>query len=194
MDSVQDPPSAQNLLPVRDGATLSMRMQPQTSVERRLVRNDRRQPGPNLLPTSGERRLGDRRQLPRSRWRQWPSLLASAALGVVVAVLLQSFGGTAEGAAQAPAPAVLAALPVVDLTVAIEAPPVRPSFSLAEAAALRDAAQRLTPAAVALDEVARLYWTPLRGELDAAAVDPRTPGPVREELDAARSALGRLGL
>ena len=175
-----------------DGATLSMRMQPQTSIERRLVRNDRRRPGPAVPPTL-ERRLGPRRQLPRSRWRQWPSLLASAALGVVVAVLMQS----------APAPVALAGSegPAAEIAVAREvageereAGPARSGFSLREAEALRDAAQQLTPAAVALDEQARLYWTPLRGELDAAAADPRTPEPVREELEAARSALERLGL
>ena len=70
----------------------------------------------------------------------------------------------------------------------------RSSWRLAEAAALRDAAQRLTPAAVALDEQARLHWTPLRAGLDAAAADPHTPGPVREELEAAREALARVGL
>jgi len=182
-----DPTSAQNLLLGPDGATLSMRMQPQTSVERRLIRKDRRQPGPALPPTGGERRRGDRRQLPRSRWRQWPSLLASAALGVVAAVLMQSLGGAAAGGA-APLPVVLAAPePVI---VAVEPA----SYSLREAAALRDAAQRLTPAGVALDEMARLHWTPLRADLDAAAMDPRTPGPVREELEAARAALERVGL
>lgn len=189
MHRPQDPASAQNLPRDGDGATLSMRMQPQTSVERRLVRNDRRQPGPALAPTSGERRRGDRRQLPRSRWSQWPSLLASAALGVVVAVLLQSLGGAAGGVAQAP-------LVVVGPPEPIPTPVAPPavSLSLREAAALRDAAQRLTPAAVALDEQARLYWTPRRAELDAAAADPRTPGPVREELEAARSALAQVGL
>lgn len=186
MHRPQDPASAQNLPTAADGATLSMRMQPQTSVERRLVRNDRRQPGPALPPTSGDRRRGDRRQLPRSRWRQWPSLLASAALGVVVAVLLQSFGGEAGGAA--PVPVVLAVTPEP-----VAAPEVA-GFSLAEATALRDAAQRLTPAAVALDEQARLHWTPLRAGLDAAAADPRTPASVREELDAARAALDQVGL
>jgi hypothetical protein len=168
-----------------DEATLSMRMQPQTSVERRLVRNDRRQPGSAPAPTSGDRRLGDRRQLPRSRWRQWPSLLASAALGVVVAVLLQSFGDV-----PVPVPIVLAVTPTPVVAPKLEAG----DFSLAEAAALRDAAQRLTPAGVALDEQARLHWTPLRAGLDAAAADPHTPGPVREELDAAREALARVGL
>lgn len=192
MHRLQDPASAQNLPPMPDGATLSMRMQPQTSIERRLVRDDRRRPGPAVPPTL-ERRLGPRRQLPRSRWRQWPSLLASAALGVIVAVLLQS----------TPAPVALAGSedPAAELAVAsggvsgvVVAEPLRSGFSLREAAALRDAAQQLTPAAVALDEQARLYWTPLRGEMDAATADPRTPGPVREELEAARSALDRLGL
>lgn len=189
MHRPQDPASAQNLPLGRDEATLSMRMQPQTSVERRLVRDDRRQPGPALPPTSGERRRGDRRQLPRSRWRQWPSLLASAALGVVAAVLLQSFGGAAGGAA--PVPMVLARTPEPVVAPEIDG---AASFSLAEAAALRDAAQRLTPAAVALDETARLHWTPLRAGLDAAAADPRTAGSVREELEAARAALARVGL
>lgn len=189
MHRALDPASAQNLPRGRDRATLSMRMQPQTSVERRLVRNDRRQPGPALPPTSGERRRGDRRQLPRSRWRQWPSLLASAALGVVAAVLLQSFGGSAGGAVPVPMAVPVAPEPVL-------APAEQPDIgmSLAEAAGLRDAAQRLTPAAVALDEEARLYWIPRRAELEAAAADPRTPGPVREELEAARDALARVGL
>ena len=188
MHRLQDPASAQNLPRDGDGATLSMRMQPQTSLERRLVRKDRRQPRPALAPTSGERRRGERRQLPRSRWSQWPSLLASAAVGVVVAVLLQSLGGAAGGPVPVPMvvvgppePAVAAAVPAV-------------SLSLDEAAMLRDAAQRLTPAGVALDEQARLYWTPRRAELDAAAADPRTPRPVREELEAARSALAQVGL
>lgn len=190
MRSPQDPASAQNLPVVPDGATLSMRMQPQTPVERRLIRNDRRQPGPARVPVMGERRRGDRRQLPRSRWRQGPSLLASAALGVVAAVLLQSLGGAA------PAPVVMAA--PVEVAAAMEevvAPVAAPEgFSLGEAAALREAAQRLTPAAVALDEQARLYWTPLRPGLDAAAADPATAEPVRAELEATRSALARLGL
>lgn len=105
---------------------------------------------------------------------------------MVVAVLLQSFGGEAGGAA--PVPVVLAVTPE---PVAVQE---AAGFSLAEATALRDAAQRLTPAAVALDEQARLHWTPLRAGLDAAAADPRTPASVREELDAARAALDQVGL
>lgn len=191
MHRPQDPASAQNLPNDGDGATLSMRMQPQTSLERRLVRTDRRQPRPALAPTSGERRRGDRRQLPRSRWSQWPSLLASAAFGVVVAVLLQSLGGAAGGAA--PVPMVVVGPPEPPAVAAAAAVPAV-NLSLHEAGMLRDAAERLTPAGVALDEQARLYWTPRRAELDAAAADPRTPGPVREELEAARSALAQVGL
>jgi hypothetical protein len=201
---LQDPASAQNLPLVRDGATLSMRMQPQTSNERRLVRKDRRGPGPAVPPTLGERRLGERRQLPRSRWHQWPSLLASAALGVVAAALMQSAPAPVLAARPEPAAelaGVIAANGAANGAAnegasvgASEPLPVHTRFSLREAAALRDAAQRLTPAAVALDEQARLYWTPLRGELDAAALDVRTPLAVREELGAARSALERLGL
>jgi hypothetical protein len=209
---LQDPASAQNLPLVRDGATLSMRMQPQTSNERRLVRKDRRGPGPAVPPTLGERRLGERRQLPRSRWHQWPSLLASAALGVVAAALMQSAPApvlaarpepaaelagviAANGAANGAANEAANGAANEGASVGASEPlPVHTRFSLREAAALRDAAQRLTPAAVALDEQARLYWTPLRGELDAAALDVRTPLAVREELGAARSALERLGL
>lgn len=204
MRRLQDPASAQNLPLVRDGATLSMRMQPQTSNERRLVRKDRRGPGPAVPPTLGERRLGERRQLPRSRWHQWPSLLASAALGVVAAALMQSAPAPVLAARPEPAAelaGVIAANGAANGAAnegasvgASEPLPVHTRFSLREAAALRDAAQRLTPAAVALDEQARLYWTPLRGELDAAALDVRTPLAVREELGAARSALERLGL
>ena len=196
MRRLQDPASAQNLPLVRDGATLSMRMQPQTSNERRLVRKDRRGPGPAVPPTLGERRLGERRQLPRSRWHQWPSLLASAALGVVAAALMQSAPAPVLAARPEPAAELAGVIAANGAAngAASEPLPVHTRFSLREAAALRDAAQRLTPAAVALDEQARLYWTPLRGELDAAALDVRTPLAVREELGAARSALERLGL
>ncbi len=193
MRRLQDPTSAQNLPLVPDGATLSMRMQPQTSIERRLVRKDRRGPGPAVPPTLGERRLGERRQLPRSRWQQWPSLLASAALGVVAAALMQSAPGPVRAARPEPAAELVGVVAAAD-EGASEPLSVPTRFSVREAAALRDAAQRLTPAAVALDEQARLYWTPLRGELDAAALDVRTPLAVREELEAARSALARLGL
>jgi hypothetical protein len=179
-------------------------MQPQTPTERRSGARDRRAPGPPVAHAGPERRAGQRRQLPRSRWQQWPSLLASAALGVVAAALMQSAPAPVLAARPEPAAelaGVIAANGAANGAAnegasvgASEPLPVHTRFSLREAAALRDAAQRLTPAAVALDEQARLYWTPLRGELDAAALDVRTPLAVREELGAARSALERLGL
>lgn len=67
-------------------------------------------------------------------------------------------------------------------------------FTVPMAAALRDEAERLTPAAVALDEQAAQRWWSLRGELDAAAADPATPGAVRDELLATQAALARVGL
>ena len=67
-------------------------------------------------------------------------------------------------------------------------------FTVVAAATLRDEAERLTPAAVALDEQATQRWWPLRGELDAAAADPATPEAVRGELLATQAALDRVGL
>ena len=125
--------------------------------------------------------------MPRSRWQQWPSLLASAALGVTAAVLLQSFAGEAP-------PQVWAAELVHRLPPPPSGPQQLPRFTAAEAAGLRDAAEALTPAAVTLDEQAALRWRPLRGELAAAIVDPVTPEPVRTDLHATVAALEQLGL
>lgn len=162
-------------------------MQPQTSTERRSGTRDRRAAGPPVAHTGPERRAGQRRQLPRSRWQQWPSLLASAAIGVVTAVLLQSY------VAQAP-PQAWAAELVRRVPPPPPGPQQLPRFTAVEAAALRDEAEALTPAAVVLDEQASLRWRPLRGELAAALVDPVTPEPVRSDLHATIVALERLGL
>lgn len=161
-------------------------MQPQSPVERRSGDRDRRAARPAARHTGPERRQSQRR-LPRSRWQQWPSLLASAALGVVAAVLLQSF------AADAP-PQVWAAELARRVPPPSPGPQELPRFTASEAAALRDAAEALTPAAVALDERASLRWRPLRGELAAALVDPVTAEPVRSDLHATAAALDRLGL
>ena len=163
-------------------------MQPQTPTERRSERRDRRAAGPATAPGGLERRSGERRQLPRARWQQWPSLLASAALGVVVAVWLQapSSGDAAATTATATAPSAR--------EPARSVPPASPRFTAREAAALRDEAERLTPAAVALDEQAALRWWPVRGVLDLAVRDPDTADAVRDELRAAQAALDRVGL
>lgn len=108
-------------------------------------------------------------------------MLASAVLGVVVAVSVQ----------RAPAEPVHPPTPPATppATLMIELP-----FSRAEAAALRDEAERLTPAAVALDERAQLRWWPLRPELEAAVADLRLPTDLRDELAATLAALTRVGL
>lgn len=149
--------------------------------ERRSGRPDRRAEALAAPPGGVERRVGPRRRLPRPLWRQWPSLLASAALGVVVAVSVQP----------APAEPVRPTTPLATppATLMIELP-----FSRAEAAALRDEAERLTPAAVALDERAQLRWWPLRPELEAAVADLRLPTDLRDELAATLAALTRVGL
>lgn len=149
--------------------------------ERRSGRPDRRDASRPASPPDGrERRVGPRRALPRPLWRQWPSLLASAALGVVVAV----------GVRTAPAePTAPVAPPIPATTVTIELP-----FTRAEAVALRDEAERLTPAAVVLDERAQLRWWPLRPELEAAVADLRLPADLRDELAAALRALDRVGI
>ncbi len=157
-------------------------MQPQTPIERRSDRRDRRQGGSASAPEGLERRSGERRQLPRSRWQQWPSLLASAAFGVVVAVWMQSLPSPDEArAAASPTPARSVPMHV-------------PRFTMAEAMQMRDEAERLTAAAVALDEHATQRWWPLRGALDAAAADPATAEDLRSELHATQAALTRLGL
>lgn len=118
-------------------------------------------------------------------------MLACAALGVIVAVGLQSLVEATPTRTGTWAAGLPGRLP--PRSVPLQAPEL-PRFTLSEAAALRDEAERLTPAAVALDEQATTRWWPLRPELDAAATDPRTPASVREELEATRAALARLGL
>lgn len=148
--------------------------------ERRSGRPDRRGAASTSAPPGGvERRLGPRRRLPRPLWRQWPSLLISAALGVVVAISVQPAPATP------PPPPELAPPP----TIRVELP-----FTRVEAAALHEEAQRLTPAAVALDERAQTRWWPLRPELEAAVADLRLPQDLRDELAATLAALERSGL
>jgi len=59
--------------------------------ERRRGQRCRRDPTRPALPPGPERRQGAacRRVLPQPRWRQWPSLLVAAVLGVFTAFSLQ---------------------------------------------------------------------------------------------------------
>jgi len=182
-----DPTGARNL-PISVRAANLPSMQPQSPIERRSDRRDRRRAEPAAWPAPLERRSGERRRLPRSRWQQWPSLLASAVLGVVVAVAMQSLVEATPTRTGTWAAGLPGRLP--PRSVPVQAP----RFTASEAEALRDEAERLTPAAVALDEQAALRWWPLRGELEAAAADPATLADVRTELHATLEALARVGL
>lgn len=65
---------------------------------------------------------------------------------------------------------------------------------LAEIRALRDEAEALTPAQVALDERAQELWMPRVASIERARDDPATPAILRRELDATISALECVGL
>ncbi|WP_096328003.1 hypothetical protein [Nannocystis exedens] len=135
-----------------------------------------------------ERRVnqGCRRRLPEPRWRQWPSILAAAVLGVAAAVALQ--GLQADASVVAPAPVQETAVPAP--VVAVKASPI----SLTEAQRLHDEAAALTPAGVAFDESAHATWLPRIGRLEAAAADPGLSPEIREELVATLEALAKVGL
>lgn len=158
-------------------------------LERRQGRRDRRDSSRPAIAPGVERRTaeGCRRSLPEPRWRQWPSMLAAAALGVVAAVALQGLQADASEVEPARANEVSAELPPIVVT---KAPPI----SLSEAQALRDEAAALTPAGVAFDESAHATWLPRIGHLEAAVADPGLSPEVREELMATLAALSDVGL
>jgi hypothetical protein len=65
---------------------------------------------------------------------------------------------------------------------------------LASVQALRDQAEALTPATVALDERAHELWMPRVANIELALADPATPDALRTELDATLAALERVGV
>lgn len=65
---------------------------------------------------------------------------------------------------------------------------------LAGVQTLRDQAEALTPAGVALDERAHELWMPRVAKIEIALADPKTPASVREHLDATLEALARVGV
>lgn len=69
------------------------------------------------------------------------------------------------------------------------------SAELLEAArGLRDEAEALTSAEVALDASLMDVWLPRLAELEAMIADPATPPAIRAELEATVEALARVGL
>jgi hypothetical protein len=157
---------------VRDARDPVARMQPQTPMNGVQVRPDRRVAGPGRPCPAGSSAASARAaSCPLRCWRQWPSLLASAALGVVVAVCVQSAPATVLGSAAAG-----------------RAPPHDRGdrqLPFTRAARPRPCATKrsaLTPAAVALDERAQARWWPLRPELAAAARRHSRPGDLRARI------------
>lgn len=65
---------------------------------------------------------------------------------------------------------------------------------LAGVETMRDEAEALTPAGVALDERAHELWMPRVARIELALADPRTPAAIRTELDATLAALERVGV
>jgi len=65
---------------------------------------------------------------------------------------------------------------------------------LAGVQALRDEAEALTPASVALDERAHELWIPRVARIELALADPQTPAAIRTELDATLAALEQVGV
>lgn len=154
--------------------------------DRRSGAADRRDPArAHLAAPAVERRRGPRRRpLPRSRWRDLPSLGLALVLGVLCAVALGP---------RAPA----AGIAWGELRARADARSERATEALAElraAESLRDEAEALTPAGVALDEDAHEVWLPRLAVIDARIADPTTPEPVRRELRATQAALALLGL
>lgn len=142
-----------------------------------------------------ERRQGPRRRadLPRPLWQQPISVLFAAGLGVLAALHFDRLPGFSE---DPPA----AAEPVRQPPIEEPAPTetrievVIDPQQLAAAQAMRDEAERLTTAAVTLDERAHERWLPRIARIEAIRGDPTTPQPVRAELDKTVEALARVGL
>jgi hypothetical protein len=125
-----------------------------------------------------DRRLGPRRtaDLPRPAWQRLLGPAVAIALGVAAALV---FGDRAHQDARAEPTSATAS---IDPDV------------LAGVAALRDEAEALTLAGVALDERAHELWMPRVANIELALADPETPELIRRDLDAILAALERVGI
>jgi anti-sigma-K factor RskA len=139
---------------------------------------DRRDPTRPDAYMGVERRQGPRRSgdLPRPLWRRPIAIGLAVALGIAAGLALGSLRRTDSPSAAR----------VVEARV-------DPQL-LASVQALRDEAEALTPAAVALDEQAHELWMPRVAKIELALADPTTPDELRTELDATLSALERVGV
>ncbi len=141
-----------------------------------------------------DRRQGPRRtaELRRPLWQQPLAVLAAAALGVLAALHVDRLPGLRSDppAAIAPTPPSQAEpSPRIELGEVTVDPE-----QLAAARAMRDEAERLTPAAVTVDERSHERWLARIDRIEAVRADPDTPASLRVELDATVAALAQVGL
>jgi hypothetical protein len=147
----------------------------------RRARRDRRDPGrsgPTTRYEGADRRRGPRREgdLPTPVWRR--------PLGLAIAIGLGIAGGLALDSLQA--------RPETAIAAVREAEPDPEALRRVES--LRDEAQALTVAEVALDEQAHERWMPRVAKIEEALDDPATPDPIRTELLATIAALECVGV
>jgi hypothetical protein len=147
----------------------------------RRERRDRRDPNQADLYGGVDRRRGPRREgdLPTPVWRR--------PLGLAVAIGLGIAGGLALDSLQAKRSAEAAPI------AAVRERELDPE-ALSRVQALRDEAQALTAAEVALDERAHERWLPRVAKIDEALDDPATPDRIRTELQATIAALECVGV
>lgn len=154
---------------------------PAKNPSNRRERVERRNPEREAGFRGPERRQGPRRKadLRRPLWQQPLAVLLAAGLGVLAALHLDP--ASVEPSA-----------PIEP--VASPSPPSIDPRQLAAAQSMRDEAERLTIAAVTLDERTHERWLPRIARIEAVRADPSTPAPLRIELDATVEALARVGL
>jgi hypothetical protein len=144
----------------------------------RREKRDRRDPRRVGSWAGQDRRRGPRREgdLPTPVWRR--------PLGLTIAIALGIAGGLALDSLQAEPELAIAAVREAELD----------PEALARVEALRDEAQALTAAEVALDERAHERWMPRVAKIELALDDPATPEPIRIELLATIAALECVGV
>jgi hypothetical protein len=144
----------------------------------RRARRDRRDPVRPGHYEGADRRRGPRREgdLPTPVWRR--------PLGLALAIGLGIAGGLALDSLQARPETAIAAVREDRLD----------PEALRRVESLRDEAQALTVAEVALDEQAHERWMPRVAKIEEALDDPATPDPIRTELLATIAALECVGV
>jgi len=170
------------------------RPSPDAEIERRRG-PDRRTQGLPHHYYGTERRRGPRREAELSRplWRRAITVALAAGLGVTTALVWDT--RAMDDQSSEVAPNYMRGETMKGEIASVPTPDVRSSReALAQAQAMRDRAEALTPAEVALDERAHERWTPQIAAIEAARENPDTPAEIREELEATLLALARAGL